>query len=268
MSIQGMFNGSGSLDDNIRMIKNTGAKFIGRSFAQWGRELRLLESLETLNSKAARVHAVDPDVVLEACIFEIITQEVDQMPVPAWALTALNMPVEQRHFRYTDMLYPPDPKRVRQDGRFNHDMWWKGASVPDMSQPETKLWFLFIAAQYIDAGIESIHFGQVEIMNGNDPDLTHWSHMLELVRTYAAKHARRGMVLCNAHVPTGGQVRHGQLLFDFHCFPIRPKETPDKPQEAILEMGYNDSLYGRSKGGRTFSGWSCEHLPYIVEYDM
>jgi len=123
ISIQGMFNGSGNLDDNIRMIKNTGAKFIGRSFAQWGKELRLLKSLETLKSDAVKVHAADPDVILEACIFEIITNEVDQVPVPAWVLIALKMPVEQRDFRYADMLYPPDPKGARRDGRFRHDMW-------------------------------------------------------------------------------------------------------------------------------------------------
>ena len=27
------------------------------------------------------------------------------------------------------------------------------------------------------------------------------------------------------------------------------------------------SIYLRSKGGRTFSGWTCEHLPYMVELD-
>jgi hypothetical protein len=32
-------------------------------------------------------------------------------------------------------------------------------------------------------------------------------------------------------------------------------------------MGHLDSLYGRSKGGFTPSGWTCEHLPYLVEFD-
>ena len=32
-------------------------------------------------------------------------------------------------------------------------------------------------------------------------------------------------------------------------------------------MGYLDSLFGRSKGGRTPSGWTCESLPYLVELD-
>ena len=32
-------------------------------------------------------------------------------------------------------------------------------------------------------------------------------------------------------------------------------------------MGFSDGLYGRSKGGLTYSGWTCEHLPYLVEID-
>jgi len=41
----------------------------------------------------------------------------------------------------------------------------------------------------------------------------------------------------------------------------------DHPREAVLQLGFSDGLYNRSKGGLTFSGWSCEHLPYFVEFD-
>jgi hypothetical protein len=150
------------------------------------------------------------------------------------------------------MLYP--------DGR-RQNQWGRNASVPDVSRPETKLWFYFLAASFIDRGVEAIHFGQAEIMNGNDRDLGHWSEVLALVRSYAAGHARRHMVLCDAHVPSGGLVRDGRLLFDFHSFPLRIMETPDRPQEAILKVGFSDGIYGRcppsrkavrSKGG---TGW-------------
>ena len=40
-----------------------------------------------------------------------------------------------------------------------------------------------------------------------------------------------------------------------------------QPHKAILEKGFSDSIYGRSKGGLTPSGWKCESLPYIVEID-
>src|SRR6266478_5847443 len=43
-------------------------------------------------------------------------------------------------------------------------------------------------------------------------------------------------------------------FLDFHAFPLRIKETPQTPQEATLEVGFTDAIYGRSKGGKTFSG--------------
>src|ERR1700739_4392573 len=104
-------------------------------------------------------------------------------------------------------------------------------------------------------------------MNHSDPHLDHYARVIGLARDYAKQRARRGMVLCNAHVPSGGLVRNGQLLLDFHAFPLRIMEVPDRPQEAILKVGFSDGIYGRSKGGQTFSGWQCEHLPYLVELD-
>jgi hypothetical protein len=179
------------------------------------------------------------------------------VPVPEWAFVALGRPVEKRNFRYADMIYPQGQRRD----------WGRNGSVPDVSRPETKLWFYCQAASYIDLGIEAIHFGQVEIMNRNDRDLANWSQVFALVRAYAAKHARRHMVLCDGHVPSGGLVRDGKLLLDFHSFPLRIMEVPDKPQEAILKVGFSDGIYGKSKGGTTFSGWTCDHLPYLVEID-
>jgi hypothetical protein len=240
ISMEGLFNGKGDLDDNIRMLKSTGAKFIGRSLCVWGREGDLLRNLERAKAQIPKVHAADPDMMLEACIFEVVTTQVEQVPVPDWAFTALGQPVEKRNFRYADMLYP--------DGR-RKNQWGQNSSVPDVSRPETQLWFYFLAASYIDIGIEAIHWGQVGLMNGNDPDLTYWSQVLNLARAYAKTHARRHMVICNAHVPTGGLVKDGHLLLDFHAFPLRIKEVPEKPQEAILKVGFSDGIYGRSKGG-------------------
>lgn len=258
ITMEGMLNARGDLDDHIRMVKAIGAKFIGRSLCLWGRESALLRNLQRAREQSPRVLAADPDLILQACIFEIVTAEVEQVPVPDWAFTALGQPVERRAFRYGDMLYP--------DGTFK-DHWRPGQSVPDVSQPETQLWFYFLAASFIDAGFEAIHFGQTELMNRNDRALDHYARVLALIRSYAAQRARRHMVLCDSHVPSGGLVRNGELLMDFHSFPLRIMEVPERPQEAILKVGFSDGLYGRSKGGRTFSGWTCDHLPYLVEID-
>lgn len=258
ITMEGLLNGRGDLDDNIRMLKSMGAKFIGRSLCLWGGEANLLRNLERAKQLSPKVHSADADMVLQACIFEIVTTGVDQVPVPDWAFAAFGMPSEQRNFHYADMLYP--------NGRFK-DHWRPGQSVPDVSRPETKLWFYFLGASFIDAGCEAIHFGQTELMNGNDRNLDHYSQVLDLLRAYAAKHARRHLLLCDSHVPSGGLVRNGKLLMDFHSFPLRIMEVPEKQGEAILKLGFSDGIYGRSKGGLAFSGWQCEHLPYLVEID-
>jgi len=257
-----LLTGQGDLNDNIRMLTNCGVKFAGRAIHNWGREQggesALPQKLERARRDAARVHAADPDMILQACIFEIVSRDVDKLAVPAWVFEELGRPVEARNFRYDDIIFP--------DGG-GHNQWGQGASVPDVSRPETKLWFLYLAASYIGIGCEAIHFGQVELMNRRDPKLDHWAGMLDSVRRYAKSKARRRFVLCDAHVPGGGFVRDGKLLFDLHTFPLRIEELPDKPQQAQLRVGYTDALYGRSKGGVTPSGWRCEHLPFLVEFD-
>ncbi len=255
---QELLTEKGNLDDNIRMLKSSGAKFIGRAVFVWGHEAQLPSRLELARKNAPKIHQADPDIILQACVFEIVSREVEQLAVPDWAFKALGRPVQRRNFRYADMLYT--------SGR-GQNQWGRGASVPDISRPETKLWFYYAAVSYIDAGIEAIHFGQAEIMNGNDPHTEHWWQVLTLVRQYAARHARRHFVLCDAHVPNGGLLYKDRLLLDFHAFPLRIAEVPDRPQEGVLRVGFVDSIYGRSRGGLTFSGWRCEHLPYLVELD-
>ncbi|MDP2895068.1 MAG: hypothetical protein Q8Q12_00745 [bacterium] len=253
-----LLDGKGNVDDNIRMLKNVGVKFAGRAMYMWGGEARLDSLLNRGRPIAEKVHQVDPELILQAAIFEIVTEQVNQIPIPEWVFSEFGLKSEQRNFRYEAMVYPDGHRR---------NQWSGGASVPDMSQLETRMWFVHLAARYIDIGVEAIHFGQVEIMDDRDPDHVHWRDMLGRVRRYAAKHARRHLVLCDAHVPSGGIVHEGNLLFDFHSFPLRIEEVPDKPHDGVLKAGYLDSIFGRSKGGATPSGWECNSLPYIVEFD-
>jgi hypothetical protein len=255
--MEGMLHGRGDLRDNIRMLQTTGAKYIARALCLWGAERDFTNNLQRAREAIPQVLAADPDIILEACVFETVSPKVNDVSIPDWVFSALGQPVAHRNFRYEDMIYPEGQRRAM--GR--------NAQVPDESRVETQLWFYYQAASYIDVGCEGIHFGQVEIMNKNDRDNSHWAHLLGLVRRYATTHARRHMVLCNGHVPTGGLMHEGNPLLDFHAFPLRVMEVPEQPQEAILKLGFSDGLYNRSKGGRTFSGWTCEHLPYFAELD-
>jgi len=248
----------GSVDDNLRFLKNIGAKFLGRSIYVWGGETNLSKLFDQAAPLIKKIHQFDPDIIIQGAVFEIVTTQVNQIPIPAWVFEGFDLQPQKRNFNYQAMLYP--------DGQ-GHDAWRKDASIPDMSQLETRLWFYYVSVNYINLGFEAVHYGQVEIMDNQDPHHTHWFDLLTRLRKYASVHARRKMVLCDAHVPSGGIVEDGKLLFDFHCLPLRIDEVPDQPGHGVLKVGYLDSIYQRSKGGITPSGWKCSSLPYLVELD-
>ena len=247
-----------TLEDDLRMIKNTGVKFAGRAIWMWGAESKIDELVRVGEPFAKRIHEIDPDIILQGAIFEVVTKDINNVAIPESVFEEFGVPKEPRNFSYKAMLYPFGHR---------HNHWSKDSSVPDMSRLETRMWFFYVAKRWIDMGIEAIHFGQVEIMDDWDRSHRHWRDIMKRIRDYAKKNARRHIVLSDAHVPSGGIVHDGNLMFDLHSFPSRPKSVKGKPYKAILEKGFSDSIYGRSKGGVTPSGWKCEALPYIVEID-
>src|ERR1017187_3505950 len=138
MTLMYLLLGHGNLDDSIRMMTNCGVKFAGRAVYDWGREeggeSTLPQKLARAKQAATKVHATDPEIILQACVFEIVSRDVDKLPVPAWVFQELGQPIETRNFRYDNIIYP-DKDRQNQ--------WGQGTSVPDISRPETKLWFFY-----------------------------------------------------------------------------------------------------------------------------
>lgn len=247
-------------EDDIRLIHNLGAKFIGRAIYRWGSEAVLANKDYLANAKrlVQEVQKSDPEIVFQAALFEQITEQVNTIPIPDWAFKALGYPAEQRHFRYDDML--------NLNGKLvNH--WSKGNSVPDITRKETQLWFMFLAGTYMEVGCEALHLGQIALIGMEDPALTTWAAFLEKLRAYAKDHTRHHWVLLDAHTPSGGMVVNGKSLLDFNSFPLRIKSVPEHPQQGILQMGFTDALFGRSKGGISPSGWKAASMPYLVELD-
>jgi len=246
-------------EDDIRLIRNIGAKFIGRSIYRWGDESRVNEPKFWSGAKdlIERIHAFDSDVIFQGCLFEVISRDVNNVKVPEWVFKEFKLSTQDRNFSYDAML--------NRDGRLvNH---WKRSSVPDVTQRETQMWFFYLAGAYINVGCEALHLGQVRLIGMADPDLKAWSSLLARIRAYAKVHARRHLVLLDAHVPTGGMIVDGVSLLDFNSFPLRIKEVEDKPTQAVLEVDYLDAIFKKSKGCVTPSGWRCESLPYLVELD-
>ena len=247
-------------------ILHTGAKYICRANTEWAPSRKNALSRPAQKAFIDLIHESDPDVVFEACIFECVSGAVNGIPIPAFVFAEYGKEAEERCFSFDRMLFP--------DGRFK-DQWGKGTAVPDITREETQMFFYYRACDFIDHGFEGLHMGQVELMGRNDAEHRCYTDLFARIRAYAKAHARRGFVFLNAH--THGIVgADGVLLFDFHGYPCRPcniesegahKPTEEFPQGVEFRKGARGSIYGCSRGGRTYSGWDCASLPYLVEID-
>lgn len=240
---------SDTLADDVRMLTSIGAKFIGRAAGVSQTpddDVHFARAAEV----ARKIHAADPQIILQAAIFEAVHEGVGRIPVPGWVFEEFGLPVEDRTFRYDAMLFP--------DGR-HVGQWGAGGSVPDIRRLETQMWFFYRARRYIDAGFEAFHFGQVHLYGSMDRGYSTTAGLLRRVREYAARRARRRMVLCDAH--TNGISARGGLLFDLHATILFLREIEGRPHRCRIVR------HGCSKGGISPSGWACDHLPYLAEFD-
>ena len=258
-----------NMPEAIRMITNIGAKFLGRVVFIYTNEQRILNVLDWTRKHCSEIHNADPEIVIQAAIFEIITPSVENVSIPGWVFAAFGMAEESRNFIYDDMLFDADG-----DFPNNINAFGEGLSVPDITKRETQLWHYYLAASYIDAGIEAIHLGIFEWVTEADGNKQETEKLLTLIRNYAGTHARRKWIFLDAH--THGELfkRSDNLLLDFHSAPLIPHDGDGEELPGdegiggvILKMGYLNSIYGRSAGGTAPAGWSCDSLPYLAEFD-
>jgi len=266
VTFSGYLWGQGNDAENLRMVRETGAKFIGRAILMWGGESGLDWLISDAKQRVDALHDYCPDVILQAGIFEIVTKEVDTLSVPAWAFEAFGQTAETRNFDYSKMLFPKGTTIGHSE--YEHfdptGHWGKDSSVPDIRSAETQMFFYYLARRYIDLGCEAIHWGQADLMGYADKTHASYSSLLQKVRAYAKTGARRGFVLNDA--TKGMKGPDGILVFDFHSgASIITEKSPYPDAEMRIRPGYG--MTGGSMGGKTFFGWSCQHLPYLMELD-
>jgi hypothetical protein len=186
-----------------------GTRFAGRVGGFWAtpRDAQQLQaSADTLRQLVADLHRAQPAMVVQGTIFEVIEAHAADLPVPNAARAEFGedtLAVPQRNFQFADMMYPAyfeadDPNHYRWDDRAPG----QAPGIPDMSRPETQLWFYALARQQIDAGCEALHFGQVMRMDDRDAGHHAWWSLLQRVRAYA-RTRNRGFVLCPCPLASG-----------------------------------------------------------------
>lgn len=239
---------SETFEDDLRMLKNEGAKFIGRAAYVWANSVPDNIGFAFAKERFARGHAVDPEFIFQACVFECIYKPfVDSTPIPAYVFEEFGLPVEKRCFSYDIMRIPEEPDNI----------WGRPPTgTPDITKTEAQMWFFYRSAEYIRAGCEAIHLGQVCRVGKYDTDFSCWKSVIRRIRKFASIHARRHYVLIDAH--TLGWLRRDDSMFDYNAFPIRLKEIVDEPMKCICEEGYLDSMFNEKDG-------LCR--PFLVEFD-
>ena len=118
--------------DNIRPLISSKAKFVGRALMLWGSEQNLGTYLTRAKPYIETLHQMDPDLILQAAAFEIVTTNVETIAIPPEVFTQFGQPVVARNFVYQNIVYA-------NGNQVNH--WGTNASVPDMNRLETRMWF-------------------------------------------------------------------------------------------------------------------------------
>ena len=270
--------------DAFNMCVNTNLRYIAHATGMWGLEYYRIHNWGLLDNLERNVHDIDSmyadaglvKPIIEAAIFEIVSAQVDSIEMNAETAAAFG--VSQRRFKYEDMLYPSG---------FGLNEWDTLASIPDISRPETRMFFYHMATEYIKRGVEAIHMGQLELVEQNDvPNHDSTWALYQLIRNFA-KGYNRGLVLLNADVHDKYYINGSDstLLFDFHHAPLSPIgydavwADTSVYNNASINGGYNFggpaqltytfcNTYGKSAGGRTHWGWYADTLPYIVAFDF
>ena len=249
---------SETLDDDLRAIQRLGVKMIGRASGIWYMIDDDEEHFRKSKALADRVHAQDPEIILQSCVFEWVVKRMEEVRIPAYVFEAFGLPAEDRCFRFDDCHFPekahgePEYAPGRAPGKIG--------VVPDLNRLETQLWFYYRATRYIDCGYEALHMGQVHLYAANDRGMKKTYRLFGMIRDYAAKHARRHKVLLDAH--THGVSVNGKLLFDYHAMPFTRAALPDLEGEKLVLV-----REGFTEGGENPNGWFGEAMPFLMEYD-
>ena len=261
-------------EEDLRMILRTGAKFIGRSaYYSWGGEMtnaQVEEHYRLAAERAARAHEADPELILQAGVFEIVYRgTVESTPVPAFVFEAFDLPVEERNFSYDDIVFTEGDYDVKKK------YWGNDRSgVPDITKTETQMYFYWQITRYIDAGFEAVHLGQAELMANYDASrYKHWDKVTTLARTYAEEHARRGIVLfdCHTNIASGGMKVGNRLVCDIVAAGLVPNETEFLDGAYQCRICHYDDCWlqwiGRTAGGKHPLGFDIDVCFTILEFD-
>ena len=279
-------------------VRKTGAKYLARGLGFWipnGTDI-YGDNFTKYKNWVAEIHEVDPEVIIEACIFETCSPETNDLVIPDWVqakiLGADNVQTG-RKFNYDNMIHTWKGGLWGLGGYYGREEFNTDGikvSIPSISREETQMFIYYRACTFIDMGVEAIHFGQMYRIGAtatttsgtvSEIDYANWTKVIDAIREYAAEHARRGYVLVNGHNENqkllDSKDDEGKtMLVDFNAYPIRIKPasgvsntTPANAFQAVkLDTSSNAPYNVVVTGMKTPSGYTvADCYPYLLEFD-
>ena len=257
-----------NLKIHIDALLNMGVKHVARAGGWWTATDYDTAHYNHVKRNNEAIHAADPDIILEACIFETVGKQVENIPVSENTFVQFGIAPEKRNFRLGDMIFA--------DG-YGANQWGEGYHIPDITTLEAQMFFYERACRFIDLGFEALHFGQTNLIGKNDENLACWTKVIHKTRAYAKENARRHYVLIDCHFPGHNFVgTDGVMLADFTAFPlclyVKSGQTDhfaseDNPQECDIHPNTGGEVYNKHIHGVSPSGWETNDYPYLVEFD-
>ena len=266
------FDGA-KVDEGIRFITDIGAKYIQRAAGEWFPQKATEAYYPDMKEKLSKAHAIDPDIIFEAAIFETNGDFVEQFRIPQEVADLFGASDRGgNNFSNGDMLFDDEDCVANNGGGY----WGGGAHLPDITKTETQMFVYYKATKYIDMGFEALHLGQTGKTGLADTNNAAWENVISKIRDYAKTHARRGYVLINSHDDADFVGGNGAKLVDFTMSPSRIKPvddavyyepTEENPQKCGIFYGYDNAPYCTGVSGTSPSGWYADKYPYLVEFD-
>jgi len=276
---------------DLSMLDDIDAKFIGRIAGWWENgwgQTNHDNFFAKVQQNISDIKANDSQVICQAAIFEYASGTIETFWIPDYVWNEFGItPPSNHRLDFESMLYPPPASQYKIYGRdmTESERQW----IPDITSTAAQMWFYYMATRYISSGCEALHFGQAEIMNRRDVGNREYWKLAGRIRSYASSR-NRGVVICDAHTPSGGMYyeptltislsswqtykpsnnSQKQLLWDFHSMWVGYNEAPGcnaTVQPVVINPSPDQGLHQRSLGGINPQGWSSVSNPYLVELD-
>ena len=121
---------SKTLEDDLRAVREMGVKFLGRASGIWYMTMDDEEHFRLSKELADKVHAQDPEVILQSCVFEWITRRMETVEIPDYVFEAFGMEPEHRCFCLEDALLQTNPADLPAGERIRQNDGGNSRSVP------------------------------------------------------------------------------------------------------------------------------------------